>query len=338
MGSMKSNNIKTRNHKLDAVKMFLIICVIFAHVPLLNGFLDIGLPEKYDLITKVSVRGIYAFHMPLFVLLSGYFTKKKALKEQFRGSLKLIKLFLIFHVVDLVITAYAYEKLPSISDIFYPSFALWYLLCLFYWRLLISALPGNWEPKWILLAAIFLSLAIGFTPIRGHLGLHRFFSFMPYFIIGHYYGRNVLNFIENKLVTALTPPLWKITIVLIFLSIMAVSALNPYWLDVIISPYKNNWGIFFRMSYLAYSLILSGLLLAIFSFIKEWRDNVFSHYGSDTMLFYVIHPYILYGIVRLWCHFTNAINIIDTLLITMLTTSILAVIEKTKTIYSLHKR
>ena len=28
--------------------MFLIMCVIFGHVPLLDGFIDIGLPEEYD--------------------------------------------------------------------------------------------------------------------------------------------------------------------------------------------------------------------------------------------------------------------------------------------------
>lgn len=143
--------MKVRNYRLDALKMFLIICVIMGHVSLLDGFRDIGLPKYYDKLTQGLTRGIYAFHMPLFVLLSGHFTKKKSLKEQALKSLKLLKLFIIFHALDLSIEAYAYGKLPSIGDILYPSFALWYLLCLFYWRVLLSALPNSWKPKWILL-------------------------------------------------------------------------------------------------------------------------------------------------------------------------------------------
>lgn len=34
--------MKTRDYKLDSVKMILIILVIFAHIPLLGGLLNIG--------------------------------------------------------------------------------------------------------------------------------------------------------------------------------------------------------------------------------------------------------------------------------------------------------
>lgn len=153
--------MKQRDSRLDALKMFLMICVIWGHVPLLDGFVDIGLPNNYDVLTWASVRGIYAFHMPLFVLLSGFFSRRKTVREQFRGSLKLLGLFAVFQTIDLLVQSFAYCTLPSLGRIVHPCFALWYLLCLFYWRMLLSVIPDRWNPRWVVTASIAISLAIG---------------------------------------------------------------------------------------------------------------------------------------------------------------------------------
>ena len=51
-------------------------------------------------------------------------------------------------------------------------------------------------------------LAIGFVPVGNEFGLHRFFSFMPYFLLGHYYGQKILQIIDNKVVN-IPPPICK---------------------------------------------------------------------------------------------------------------------------------
>ncbi len=120
-----------RDYSLDALKMILIILVIYAHIPLLNGLIPIGANVECDALTWHSVKGIYAFHMPLFVFLSGYLTKRKLLAVQFGKSQKLIKLFVVFHIVDLVLKWIVAGVRHSLHGIVCPSFALWYLLCLF---------------------------------------------------------------------------------------------------------------------------------------------------------------------------------------------------------------
>lgn len=95
--------MKTRNYKLDVLKMCLIISVIFGHIPLLEGFIDLYLPSDYDFLTMHAMKGIYAFHMPLFVLISGYFTRQQPLRVQFKKSLRLLKLFIVFQVIDILI-------------------------------------------------------------------------------------------------------------------------------------------------------------------------------------------------------------------------------------------
>lgn len=194
--------MKTRNYKLDVLKMCLIISVIFGHIPLLEGFIDLYLPSDYDFLTMHAMKGIYAFHMPLFVLISGYFTRQQPLRVQFKKSLRLLKLFIVFQVIDILIRHFMGETF-SLGRWLYPCFALWYLLCLFYWRILLSVIPQKWNPKWIVVISFLISISVGFTNISGILGLHRFFSFMPYFMIGHYYGAKILRGIDYK---QFTPP------------------------------------------------------------------------------------------------------------------------------------
>ena len=195
--------MKTRNYKLDALKMCLIVSVIFGHIPLLGGLLNLSLPNGYDFLTLHVMKGIYAFHMPLFVMISGYFTRSKPPGTQFMKSLKLLRLFVVFQAIDILIRHVLLGETFLSVRWLYPCFALWYLLCLFYWRMLISVIPQGWNPGPVVALSFLISIAVGFTDIDGIMGLHRFFSFMPYFMIGHYYGDRILQLIDSK---RFTPP------------------------------------------------------------------------------------------------------------------------------------
>lgn len=188
-----NNMIKQRDYCLDALKMILVILVIYAHIPLLDGLAPLCTSVELDSMTWHSVKGIYAFHMPLFVFLSGYFTRKKNLRSQLVDSSKLIKLFLVFQIIDLVVKCIFTRALPSVHDCIIPGFALWYLLCLFYWRILIAIIPQKIDGNIVIVLSFILSLLIGFVPVGGELGFQRCFSFLPYFCIGHYYGKSIME-------------------------------------------------------------------------------------------------------------------------------------------------
>lgn len=132
--------MKIRNYKLDALKMCLIISVIFGHIPLLAGFIDLHLPSNYDLLTMHAMKGIYAFHMPLFVLISGYFTRRQPLRAQFKKSLRLLRLFIVFQVIDILIR---HVFMGGGGNIFIRSMAI-SLFCI-----VVSALPVLLENTFI---------------------------------------------------------------------------------------------------------------------------------------------------------------------------------------------
>lgn len=59
--------IQNRNSEFDVLKGILIILVILGH------WLEYGLGNYLN---RVVFNYIYLFHMPLFILISGYFSKK----------------------------------------------------------------------------------------------------------------------------------------------------------------------------------------------------------------------------------------------------------------------
>lgn len=113
-----------------------------------------------------------------------------------------------------------------------------------------------------------------------------------------------------------------------FLAVFVLAAFNPHWLDVIISPYSEWWVVALRIAYLAYSLVLCCLLLAMFGFKANWHGNIISRLGSDTLFFYLAHPYVLYAFVCLWTLFDGRVNIFDTFVITALTVAFLSLMER----------
>lgn len=111
---------------------------------------------------------------------------------------------------------------------------------------------------------------------------------------------------------------------------MLVVSFNPFWLNGIISPYSSWKVLIIRIMFLGYSLVLSLLLVFIFSFKKNWENTLFSKLGNNTLFFYLIHPYILYLAVILWSYNDKSINIFDALLITVIVTVILHYLSKIK--------
>lgn len=322
------NSPMHRDYCIDALKMLLIALVIYGHIPLLDGLINEGVSIECDSITWSAVKGVYAFHMPLFVLISGYFTKRRIFREQVTKSLSLIRLFLIFHSLDLFLNWCYSGVIPGWHELIYPGFALWYLLCLFYWRILVCLIPKNWDDRKVIVMSVVISLLIGFVPIYGEFGLHRFFSFMPFFLIGHYYGGCCLR--QSQIIARkITPPIYILLIIATILLVLVVS-FNPRWLDVIISPYSDYKGLPLRIAYLLYSLLICLGIMVIFKRKNNWCKNKFSTWGADTLFFYLYHPYVLYSVVYVWSCYNSEVNFGASLLITFLTIVLLALLRNIK--------
>ena len=127
------NSLKNRDDRFDTLKGFLIILVVFGH--LLDQkvfFADRDMP-----IVDAIYACIYSFHMPAMVLISGYFSKQGETGPGYYR--KLTRSYLIpFAVFDLLQWLVTSRKLNVLLT---PRFSMWFLLSLFFWKLLLPAFP-----------------------------------------------------------------------------------------------------------------------------------------------------------------------------------------------------
>jgi len=151
-----------RDNRFDNLKAFLMLTVVLCHLfELFPGTL------KYRIYIF-----IYAFHMPLFIFISGYFA---------RFDIKNIvcKLLYPYVVFQVIYCAFTQNRIQRIT----PHWILWYLLCLAMWTLSLSV--AGKKPYIALIISIVLSLLSVYSDKIGKpLALGRFFAFYPFFMLG----------------------------------------------------------------------------------------------------------------------------------------------------------
>ncbi len=156
---------KTRSAYWDNIKGFLIILVVLAHCLYQNRNM-IGINYIVD--------GIYFFHMPAFIFVSGYFGKSER-SHSFPAIVKLLFAYFVFNsVVGLI---YGHSSLTE------PVYSYWYLLALAVWRLTAHRIAKFREINLILFAA---AVFIGFYPsVDNTFAAARIIGFYPFYMAGY---------------------------------------------------------------------------------------------------------------------------------------------------------
>ena len=183
-----------RNDAFDSLKGLLIILVIMGHV--LLGSISENLGREI----------IYFFHMPIFLAVTGYFTKNTFIGSSSYDILKKCKnrflipflIAFVFYSSLIIIHLYQYSdiEIKNIAAIFlYPYYHLWYIpaiiLFIFYTKILSSV---HYSFKYLLIVT-FIASTIFFEGygqnVSNHLlfkifGDKRFYYFFSYFYLGYF--------------------------------------------------------------------------------------------------------------------------------------------------------
>ncbi|MEU2335361.1 acyltransferase family protein [Streptomyces sp. NPDC006654] len=127
---------------------------------------------------------VYAFHMPAFIIISGYFSRG------FDASPARVRRLVTGVVVPYVVFEVAYTLFTRWSDhapdrdisLLNPLYLTWFLAALFIWRL---TTPIWRQLRWPLPVALAVAtLASVSSSIGGDLDLQRVLQFLPYFVLG----------------------------------------------------------------------------------------------------------------------------------------------------------
>lgn len=162
-----------RRPEIDNLKGILILLVVFGHMIEYHPDIE-GNPA-----VLLAFRIISSLHMPLFVYLSGCLTSH-ADKPGWERKLVsgLLVPFVLFHLFFWATTGDG--RTPE--GILSPYSGTWYLLSLFFWRLLVRPVS---KLRFPLLPACVISVLAGFTSAGSLLSLSRTLAFFPLFLAGY---------------------------------------------------------------------------------------------------------------------------------------------------------
>lgn len=172
---------KKRDYYFDNAKFLLIALVVIGHAirPLIDQ-------SKF---LNTLYLTIYTFHMPLFILIAGYFSKNYHKKEQNKKVISAILIpYIIFQTLYSIFNSLLNPPLEVEVSAFDPYWIMWFLLSLFLWRVL---LPYFVLVKYPVLVAFALAVFIGYiNEADDFLSLSRTIAFFPFFLAGFYLERS----------------------------------------------------------------------------------------------------------------------------------------------------
>jgi fucose 4-O-acetylase-like acetyltransferase len=280
-----------RNIYLDNIKGALILSVVIGHLfELMRNNFEIG---------RELFMFIYVFHMPMFTLLSGYVSQgEKGVATAKKALPGLFLPFLIFQILFLIIK-YLYTPMTltdTIGAILTPQDGLWYIFCLFIWRLILPHFVSLPNPMAL---SIFIGLLGGFLPKYGTLlSSSRMLAFFPFFMLG-YYLRTKETFLghsdthsDKKLI------LLSVLTLLCALgcSIILKGNFQEYFLyyHFYFEEWRPVW-----FSFLFRIIAYSSALLAGFSFmyIVPKSVSILTKLGQKSLYIYLLHCVLIHFLI-----------------------------------------
>ncbi|MFC0559209.1 acyltransferase family protein [Halalkalibacter alkalisediminis] len=269
--------MKERNPYFDNAKVILIFLVVFGHI--LSEFL-----YENRIVSSVYLF-IFLFHMPAFIIISGFFAKGIH-KPGYLANVakKLLIPYLIFQIFYTFYYIVIFNNDLSISP-FTPRWALWFLLSLFLWNVMLLLFS---KIRYGLLLAVVLSLVVGyFSDVDGFLSLSRTFFFFPFFLLGYYLKEEHFTRLTSKLNKVISVAL----LVALFLILYKVMPLDERAWLMGKQPYEKMDDITLQFAWLArfgVYVVMSMVTVLFFTLVPS-QKTFFTHIGPFTISIYLLH-------------------------------------------------
>lgn len=270
-----------RDNRIDTLKGLLIILVILGHI--------IIAADNANTLNHAVMGLIYVFHMPLFILVSGYLTKNpdnQSPQEMWRGVGNIFITLVIFHFITAT-RRYLQNGDFLSSLVNFPYGVLWYLMCLIYWRIILYYTPKALlnRPKMHLSIAIVLSIACGLTHLGNLLAIQRALNFYVFFLLGYYYRQGAIN-----------TRWWNLNVLHIATALVLLPLI--FWLFPHCGNFLNGADHYTLADIPQKGLILCcsvAMSLLVFNQVKE--IDVLSRIGKDSLFFYLYHAILVYALL-----------------------------------------
>lgn len=269
-----------RDNRIDSLKGLLIILVILGHV--------ITSLDNVNIVNHAVMGFIYIFHMPLFILVSGYLTRspeQQPASDMWRSVLNILITLGIFQLLYSVwIHLYGGDFRVAMER--FPLGVLWYLLSLACWKVMLYYTPKSLlkKPAIYLGLALVVSVLCGLTKLGGFLSIQRTLNFYVFFLLGYYYRQGALsqrwwqnNFLHGGIAVVVLP-------LLLWLYPRCGNVMNG-------ADHYTLVDIPEKILILTCSIAMS---LLVFNMVKDF--SLLRNIGKDSMFYFLFHSFLVEGI------------------------------------------
>ena len=299
-----------RSPRPDNLRALLMLLVVFAHC--LELFWE----------GSLLYRAIYAFHMPAFVFLTGFFARPST-----RRIGTTLGIYIAFQTLYLLFDAHILGTGAALQYTT-PYWLLWYALSMHHWLLLLIPFSRQTKRRQLVLLAlsVILALLCGYDASVGYtLSLSRTIVFLPFFLLGHLFSG------EARLHAAVCegpPRLIRLagSAVMIAVCCAMVLYLRRY-------PGLSAPQMYGSYSYAAYGygavtraklfVIALCFLVLLLLAVPGVRIPLFTRAGENTLPVFLLHGFLLrlmrqYGVFRFSLPVNLALAAVLSLLILLL--------------------
>lgn len=293
-------NSQTRIAYIDSMKGFAILCVVIGHVPEIYIAHNIVNSNTAKLLFDI-MNAVYTFHMPLFMMISGYVYSLAYFEENrkpdrariYRQAGNMAIVYVIFNLlyallkvlfVDILNSPLQWKDVLLIwAKPIYTPFWYLYVLAIFYIIFSLERL-NEANPKKLLVALSIVSLAASFTHIDWF-KISNILFFAVFFYIGMIHCKHPKYIIGNRNLSLAT------FLVAILLTIV-------FWDRKHFESFEKMVRI--EQIPIIKAIVALGICLAIWQLFETkkalQRDVLLRYLGSHSLEIYLMHNMLLSGI------------------------------------------
>ncbi|MER7396076.1 acyltransferase family protein [Streptomyces sp. NPDC000151] len=284
---------KARDPFFDNAKYLAIVLVAMGHSwePLTDG----------SRAAEALYMVVYTFHMPAFIIISGYFSRSFDMrKDRLQRLITGVAVpYVLFEVAYSFFKRWADHDPGHPISLLDPWFLTWFLVALFIWRLTTPL----WKiVRWPVPLALVIAMLASVSPdIGDDLDLQRVLQFLPFFVIGLFMKPEHFQWAQRRAVKWASLPIFASALVMAYWAGPRMTSAWFYHRDSAQELGAPWWaGLVMTLALFGCSAVL---VTCFFAWVPK-RRTWFTVLGAGTLYGYLLHGFLAKG-SRFWGWFDD---------------------------------
>lgn len=231
---------------------------------------------------------VYSFHMPVFIFISGYFSRNFDFSPaRVRKLVTTVAVPYLVFEAGLRVWQWLWDGKDLNPNLLDPTYLLWFLCALFCWRLTVPMWQNLRFPVTIAVAA---SLMVGMSSFDSNETVHRTVAFLPFFVLGLTVDPKRLEVLRRPLVRALSAVFMLAYAAFCYLFSKGLNMNWVYWKKGYHSMH-HSWHVGIPLRFVA--LIGAAMLVMAFLSVTSRKHTWYTALGAGTMAAYLLHGFVV---------------------------------------------